>query len=88
MSWERPTAKAGMSTVPPRSTARLIGSALGILAIFVINLGRVVGLFLIGLFYPEIFHDTHVYVAQSLVVCFAVALFLYWATNFTDAPAT
>ena len=31
-------------------------------------------LFLIGLFFHEIFHDTHVYVAQALVVCVAVAL--------------
>jgi hypothetical protein len=28
-----------------------------------------------------------VYVAQALVVCVAVALWLYWATRFADAPA-
>ena len=44
-------------------------------------------LFLVGLYFHQIFHDTHVYVAQALVVCVAVALWLYWATRFADAPA-
>jgi exosortase/archaeosortase family protein len=67
---------------------KLIGSLLGIVAIHLVNLLRVAGLFLIGLYFREIFHETHVYVAQSLVVCFAVALWLFWATRFAGTPAT
>jgi hypothetical protein len=53
----------------------------------IVNFFRVSALFLIGLFFHEIFHDTHVYVAQALVVCVAVALWLFWVTRYADAPA-
>ena len=72
---------------PTTWKARAWGSLIGILVIHFVNVGRVVGLFLIGLFRNEIFHETHVYVAQALVICVAVALWLYWATRFADAPA-
>ena len=72
---------------PTTWRAKLIGSALGIVSIHMVNLVRVAALFLIGIYFHEAFHDTHVYVAQALVVCVAVALWLYWATRFADAPA-
>jgi exosortase/archaeosortase family protein len=72
---------------PTSWRARWIGAALGITIIHVVNLGRVSALFLIGLFYHTIFHETHVYVAQALVVCVAVAVWVYWASRFADAPA-
>ena len=73
---------------PTSWRAKAIGSLLGIGIIHLVNLVRVSALFLIGLFMRTIFHDTHVYVAQALVVCVAVAVWLYWATRFADAPAT
>lgn len=72
---------------PTSWRARWLGTAIGIGVIQLVNVVRVSVLFLIGLFFHEIFHDTHVYVAQALVVCVAVALWLYWATRFADAPA-
>lgn len=72
---------------PTTWRARWLGTAIGIGVIQLVNVIRVTALFLIGLFFNEIFHDTHVYVAQALVVCVAVALWLYWATRFADAPA-
>src|SRR5262245_15724582 len=72
---------------PTSWRARGVGAAIGIAVIQLINVLRVIALFLIGLYFHEIFHDTHVYVAQALVVCVAVALWLYWATRFADAPA-
>ena len=71
---------------PAARRAKLIGVAIGFGVIYVVNLGRVVGLFLIGLFANQYFHDTHVYVAQALVVCIAVATWLCWAGRFADAP--
>jgi exosortase/archaeosortase family protein len=72
---------------PTSWRARWIGAALGIAIIHLVNLGRVSALFLIGLYYHTIFHETHVYVAQALVVCVAVAVWVYWASRFADAPA-
>ena len=71
---------------PADLRAKLVGSALGIGVIALVNLIRVVVLFLIGLFADQYFHDTHVYVAQALVVCIAVATWLFWAGRFADAP--
>ena len=71
---------------PASRRAKLIGAALGIGIIHGVNLIRVVALFLIGLFAHQYFHDTHVYVAQALVVCIAVATWLFWAGRFADAP--
>ena len=72
---------------PTSWRAKAIGALLGSIVIHIVNLFRVSALFLIGLYFHEIFHDSHVYVAQALVVCVAVALWLYWATRFADAPA-
>jgi exosortase/archaeosortase family protein len=78
---------AAVFAYPTTWRARWLGMAIGIGVIQVVNIIRVSALFLIGLYFHEIFHDTHVYVAQALVVCVAVALWLYWATRFADAPA-
>ena len=48
--------------------ARGVGAAIGIGVIQAVNVVRVSALFLIGLYFKEFFHDTHVYVAQALVV--------------------
>jgi exosortase/archaeosortase family protein len=72
---------------PTSWRARWLGTAIGIGVIQLVNVVRVSVLFLIGLFFNEIFHDTHVYVAQALVLCIAVALWLFWATRYADAPA-
>lgn len=78
---------AAVFAYPSTWRSRGLGAALGIVAIQLVNIVRVCALFLIGLFFHEIFHDTHVYVAQALVVCVAVALWLFWATRYADAPA-
>lgn len=78
---------AAVFAYPSSWRSRLLGAALGIVTIQIVNIIRVSALFLIGLFFHEIFHDTHVYVAQALVVCVAVALWLFWVTRYADAPA-
>lgn len=78
---------AAVFAYPASWRARAIGAALGFAVIHGVNLVRVVALFLVGLYYQELFHDTHVYVAQALVICVAVAVWMYWAARYTDAPS-
>ncbi len=66
--------------------SKLIGAAMGLGVIHGVNLLRVVALFIIGLFFHDYFHETHVYIAQALVVAIAIATWLYWAGRFADAP--
>lgn len=70
---------------PASARAKLVGSALGLVVINGLNLIRVVALFLIGLYFHQLFHETHVYIAQALVIAVAVATWLYWAGRFTHA---
>jgi exosortase/archaeosortase family protein len=71
---------------PTSLRAKMIGAGMGVGVIHGVNLLRVVVLFMIGLFFNEYFHETHVYVAQALVVAIAVATWLFWAGRFADAP--
>lgn len=73
---------------PATWASKRIGAGLGIGVILFVNVLRVSALFLIGLYFKQVFHETHVYVAQALVICIAVALWLFWATRYADAPAT
>ena len=77
---------AAVCAYPASLRSKLIGAALGLGIIYGVNLLRVVALFLIGLFATQFFHETHVYIAQALVVAIAVATWLYWAGRYADAP--
>lgn len=76
---------AAVLAYPAGLRAKALGGLLGLGIIFAVNLLRVVGLFLIGLFAPAYFHDTHVYLAQALVVAVAVSTWLFWAGRYVDA---
>jgi exosortase/archaeosortase family protein len=77
---------AAVFAYPAKWRAKWIGAALGLAVIHTVNLVRVSSLFLIGLYFHRLFHETHVYIAQALVVCVAVATWLYWAGRYADAP--
>lgn len=78
---------AAVFAYPTSWRARWLGTAIGIVVIQIVNVVRVSVLFFVGLYFQSIFHETHVYIAQALVVCVAVALWLHWATRYADAPA-
>jgi exosortase H (IPTLxxWG-CTERM-specific) len=62
--------------------ARAIGLVLGVLAIQVINLVRVVALFLTGAYFPKLFDASHTVVWQTAVILFGVLLWIFWASRF------
>ena len=78
---------AAVFAFPAKASAKLLGALMGVSVIHLINLVRVSALFIIGLYFHQFFHDTHVYVAQALVVAAAVALWLYWVGRFAQAPS-
>jgi len=69
---------------------RLAGLALGILAIQVVNLVRVVSLYLTGAYFPRLFDASHTVIWQSVVILFGVLLWVFWANRLPprDEPAT
>ena len=63
---------------------KLIGTTVGALLLLILNLIRIVSLFLIGVYSPRIFALMHIDVWQALFIFFAVLfwiLWLLWATR-------
>jgi exosortase H (IPTLxxWG-CTERM-specific) len=72
---------AAVIAYPCAPSRKLLGIGLGIVAIQVINLVRVVSLCYIHKFFPSVFETAHLIVWQSLVVFFTLVLWLLWSTE-------
>lgn len=64
---------------------KLIGGILGIFFIYSLNLLRVITLFLIGLYSPQFFEGTHIYVTQSIFIVMVAIFWLFWAGKWVRA---
>jgi exosortase H (IPTLxxWG-CTERM-specific) len=68
---------------------KLPALAIGVPLLVALNLVRIVSLFLVGIYYPDIFHTMHVDVWQVLYILVGIVFFslwLMWATR-SRAPA-
>jgi exosortase H (IPTLxxWG-CTERM-specific) len=72
---------AAVLAFPAPWKRRLLGLLLGFVAIQIINLVRVVTLFLVGVHWPALFGTSHTILWQSIVVLCGVLLFLLWAAR-------
>lgn len=75
---------SGVLAFPARWPAKLIGVAGGLFAIQLINMVRIVSLFYVGIFFPALFNDAHIYIWQSVVILAGVGLWIGWAHFFAD----
>ena len=73
---------AGVLAFPAGWRAKLIGLAVGIPVIHLINLARLVGLYYAGVHLPSNFEEVHVYVAQTIVILLSTALLIGWLERF------
>jgi exosortase H (IPTLxxWG-CTERM-specific) len=81
---------AAVLAFPAPWRSRLTGLALGMLAIQLVNLVRVVSLYLTGAYLPRIFDASHTVIWQSVVILVGVLLWVFWAHRLPaqDEPAT
>jgi len=77
---------AAVLAFPASWKSRLSGLGLGILAIQVVNLVRVVALFLTGVYFPKIFDTSHTVIWQTIVILCGVLLWIFWANRFATPP--
>jgi exosortase/archaeosortase family protein len=77
---------AGVLAFPTTWKARLIGLAVGVPLIQVINLGRLVGLYYAGIYMPSAAETMHVYVAQTVVILFSTAILVFWLARVAARP--
>lgn len=73
---------AAVFAFPTGWAARAWGAAIGIPAIFALNLVRVVSLLVLGAYWPSVFEQVHIYVWQSLVVALSMGVWIFWAEYF------
>ncbi len=73
---------AAILAFPASWRARILGLVLGLFAIQLINLVRIVALFLTGAYFPEFFDSSHTVVWQTVVILFGVFLWIFWADRF------
>ncbi len=66
---------------------KLIGLALGIPGVQVVNLVRIVSLFYIGVNRPDLFDKFHYYVWQTGVIILSMAIWIFWAEVFVGKKA-
>jgi exosortase H (IPTLxxWG-CTERM-specific) len=65
---------------------KVLGIILGSLVIQGFNVIRIGVLFYLGLHHRELFEAVHVYVAQSILIAIAAALWLFWSARFSRQP--
>ena len=73
---------AAVLAFPAPWKSRLAGLALGFVAIQLVNLVRVVALFLTGVYFPKLFDSSHTVVWQTVVILSGVVLWIVWANRF------
>lgn len=77
---------AAVLAFPATWRSRAIGLVLGVAAIQLVNLIRVVALFLTGAYLPKLFESSHTVIWQTIVILCAVLLWIFWANRFAVRP--
>lgn len=70
---------AGVFAFPVAWRTKVAGLLVGLVAVQLINLVRVLSLFYTGVYLPRFFNESHVVVWQSVVILSGVALWVVWA---------
>jgi exosortase H (IPTLxxWG-CTERM-specific) len=73
---------SGVLAFPARWSAKAVGVIGGLVAIQIINQIRIVSLFYIGIYLPQFFNQSHIFIWQSLVILAGVTLWIVWAHTF------
>jgi exosortase/archaeosortase family protein len=71
---------------PAQKFWKAAGIGLGFVVLQILNVLRIAGLGLSGIYLREYFHYIHVYVAQGFMIAVALVLFLIWL-HYAAPPA-
>ena len=70
---------AGVLAFPVSYRRKITGVVAGVLILAIINLARIITLFLIGLYFRKFFHMMHIDVWQALFILLTISLWFLWA---------
>ena len=71
---------AAVLAFPVGWRSKLVGVAVGYTAVFLVNILRIVVLFLIGLHMPNVFESAHYYYAQGFVILVTAIVWVVWVS--------
>lgn len=74
---------AAVLAFPATWKNKVAGLVGGYVVILIINLIRIVGLFLIGEYRPDLFDDAHYYYAQAFVMFASIGAWLFWVSLYS-----
>ncbi len=69
---------AGILAFPSAVKKKIYGLIIGIGALFILNLIRIISLYYIGAHYPELFDTMHIEVWQVVFIMVAIAFWFFW----------
>lgn len=69
---------SGVIAYPSKIIQKMLGFFIGFIAIFVLNLVRVISLLYLGQYYPDIFIEAHIFVWQPIIILWAIFIWYIW----------
>jgi len=66
---------------PSRWRDKGLGILMGAALIWILNIFRILVLVYVALYFPQFFFETHIYVAQSVIIAAGVVLWFFWAQS-------
>jgi exosortase H (IPTLxxWG-CTERM-specific) len=68
----------GIIAYPTSLRKKLLGAVLGVVALFAVNLVRVLTLFFLSAYYPSLFDEAHLYIWQFAIIIIGGLFWLVW----------
>ena len=69
---------SGVIAYPAKLTHKMQGVLIGFVAIFVLNLVRVISLLYLGQYFPDIFKEIHIFIWQPIIILWAIYVWYFW----------
>lgn len=77
---------AGILAFPALISRKLIGLGIGLAVLFVLNVIRIITLYLTGIYNPDLFESMHLAVWQVAFIAVAVLLWFLWLRSLMHQP--
>jgi len=77
---------AAICAFPAGILSKIYGIVSGILIIYIFNLSRIVGLYYINRYRPDLFDMMHIYVGQTVIIIISLIFFIFWVSRIDKNP--
>jgi exosortase family protein XrtM len=77
---------AAVCAFTARIRSKIYGIIGGILIVYVFNLLRIIGLYYINRYRPDLFDMMHIYVGQTVIIIISLIYFIFWVSRIEENP--